>query len=177
MSLVCLVLETKPQKVTDHELASRLSYFLWGSLPDDSLLKAADVGNLSDPTILQEQFKRMLGTQNSRKVRNFSQNFVEQWLGTRALGREFKPDKSIRGYDSELEGGMKYEPVFFFNEILTQNQSLLDKLIIHWMSISKHAHVGQNNQLPAVEVACSSLGGTSSLAQVALHRRTETTRK
>ncbi len=120
--------EAKPQKVTDHELASRLSYFLWGSLPDDSLLKAADVGNLSDPTILQEQFKRMLGTQNSRKVRNFSQNFVEQWLGTRALGREFKPDKSIRGYDSELEGGMKYEPVFFFNEILTKNRSLLDLL-------------------------------------------------
>ena len=118
--------DVKPHKVTDHELASRLSYFLWGSLPDDALLEAANEGNLSDPTILQEQFKRMLGKQNSRKVRDFSQNFVEQWLGTRALGREFKPDKSIRGYDSELEGGMKYEPVFFFNEILTKNGSLLD---------------------------------------------------
>ena len=120
--------DSKPHKVTDHELASRLSYFLWGSLPDDELLKAADEGNLSDSKILQEQFKRMLGSQNSRKVRNFSQNFVEQWLGTRALGREFKPDKSIRGYDSELEGGMKYEPVFFFHEILTENRSLLDLL-------------------------------------------------
>ena len=120
--------DSKPHKVTDHELASRLSYFLWGSLPDDQLLKAADEGNLSDSRILQEQFKRMLGSQNSRKVRNFSQNFVEQWLGTRALGREFKPDKSIRGYDSELEGGMKYEPVFFFHEILTENRSLLDLL-------------------------------------------------
>ena len=120
--------DSKPHKVTDHELASRLSYFLWGSLPDDELLKAADEGNLSDSKIVQEQFKRMLGSQNSRKVRNFSQNFVEQWLGTRALGREFKPDKSIRGYDSELEGGMKYEPVFFFHEILTENRSLLDLL-------------------------------------------------
>ncbi len=120
--------DSKPHKVTDHELASRLSYFLWGSLPDDELLKAADEGNLSDSKILQAQFKRMLGSQNSRKVRNFSQNFVEQWLGTRALGREFKPDKSIRGYDSELEGGMKYEPVFFFHEILTENRSLLDLL-------------------------------------------------
>ena len=120
--------DSKPHKVTDHELASRLSYFLWGSLPDDELLKAADEGNLSDSRILREQFKRMLGSQNSRKVRNFSQNFVEQWLGTRALGREFKPDKSIRGYDSELEGGMKYEPVFFFHEILTENRSLLDLL-------------------------------------------------
>ena len=120
--------DSKPHKVTDHELASRLSYFLWGSLPDHELLKAADEGNLSDSRILQEQFKRMLGSQNSRKVRNFSQNFVEQWLGTRALGREFKPDKSIPGYDSELEGGMKYEPVFFFHEILTENRSLLDLL-------------------------------------------------
>ena len=120
--------DSKPHKVTDHELASRLSYFLWGSLPDDELLKAANEGNLSDSKIIQEQFKRMLGSQNSRKVRNFSQNFVEQWLGTRALGREFKPDKSIRGYDSELEGGMKYEPVFFFHEILTENRSLLDLL-------------------------------------------------
>ena len=120
--------DSKPHKVTDHELASRLSYFLWGSLPDDELLKAAEEGNLSDSRILQEQFKRMLGSQNSRKVLNFSQNFVEQWLGTRALGREFKPDKSIRGYDSELEGGMKYEPVFFFHEILTENRSLLDLL-------------------------------------------------
>ena len=120
--------DSKPHKVTDHELASRLSYFLWGSLPDDELLKAADEGNLSDSRILQEQFKRMLGSQNSRKVRNFSQNFVEQWLGTRALGREFKPDKTIPGYDSELEGGMKYEPVFFFHEILTENRSLLDLL-------------------------------------------------
>ena len=119
---------SKPHKVTDHELASRLSYFLWGSLPDDELLKAAEEGNLSDSRILQEQFKRMLGSQNSRKVRNFSQNFVEQWLGTRALGREFKPDKSIRGYASELEGGMNYEPVFFFHEILTENRSLLDLL-------------------------------------------------
>ena len=120
--------DSKPHKVTDHELASRLSYFLWGSLPDDELLKAADEGNLSDSRILHDQFQRMLGSQHSRKVRNFSQNFVEQWLGTRALGREFKPDKSIRGYDSELEGGMKYEPVFFFHEILTENRSLLDLL-------------------------------------------------
>ena len=116
----------QPDKVTDHELASRLSYFLWGSIPDDILLMAANDGALSDPNALREQFERMLNKQNSRKVRNFSQNFVEQWLGTRALGREFKPDKSIRGYDSELEGGMKYEPVFFFNEIITKNQSLLD---------------------------------------------------
>jgi hypothetical protein len=60
-------------------------------------------------------------------VRGFAESFTEQWLGTRALGREFRPDQSIaRGYDSELEGGMKYEPVFFFEDLLSENRSLLN---------------------------------------------------
>ena len=116
----------EPVLVTDHELASRLSYFLWGSAPDDELLALAAKGELHNADVLKAQVERMLGRSHSRKVRNFSQVFIEQWLGTRALGREFKPDKSIRGYDSELEGGMKYEPVFFFHEVLTKNRPLLD---------------------------------------------------
>lgn len=129
-----------PVPLTDHELATRLSYFLWGSPPDDELLALADENRLHEREILEAQVLRMLGGSNSgegrrnsrrgrrnlSKVRNFAQTFVEQWLGTRALGREFKPDASIEGYDSELEGGMKYEPVFFFQEILSKNRSLLD---------------------------------------------------
>ena len=116
----------QPVPITDPELATRLAYFLWGSSPDDELQSLANKNQLHEPEILEAQVKRMLEKRNSRKVRNFAQIFVEQWLGTRMLGREFKPDKSIKGYDSELEGGMKYEPVFFFHEILTQNRPLLD---------------------------------------------------
>ncbi len=115
-----------PMLLPDHELATRLSYFLWGSAPDDELLAAAEARLLHEPDVLHAQVLRMLGKKHARQVRNFAQNFVEQWLGTRALGREFKPDASIEGYDSELEGGMKYEPVFFLHEILTENRSLLD---------------------------------------------------
>ena len=118
--------QSEPVPITDHELATRLAYFLWGSSPDDELLALAAKDHLHEPDILEEQVKRMLGKRHSRKVHNFAQVFVEQWLGTRALGREFRPDKSIKGYDSELEGGMKYEPVFFFHEILTKNRPLLD---------------------------------------------------
>ena len=114
------------EPLTDYELATRLSLFLWGSIPDDTLLEVASKGQLSDPDTLRAQTERLLSERYDRENRNFAQNFVEQWLGTRALGREFRPDPSVGAYDSELEGGMKYEPVFFFQEILVKNRPLLD---------------------------------------------------
>ncbi|MEM1067362.1 MAG: DUF1592 domain-containing protein [Planctomycetota bacterium] len=124
----------EPVLITQHEMASRLSYFLWNSMPDDELMRLANDGKLHDPEVLQEQVARMLfsridrrGLRRSAKVRDFAENFVEQWLGTRALGREFKPDPSVvPRYSSELEGGLKYEPVFFFEEIFAENRSLLN---------------------------------------------------
>ncbi len=132
----------EPRLVGDYEMASRLSYFLWGSMPDDELFRLAKEGKLNNPQTLEQQVRRMLGSATGRrrnrdsdsvtggeKVHEFAQNFVEQWLGTRALGREFKPDPSVaRRYDSELEGGMKYEPVMFFQDIVTENRSLLNLL-------------------------------------------------
>ena len=123
--------------VSDVELASRLSYFLWGAPPDEVLMDQAAKGLLQDPEILGEQVVRMVGDGFERQVRHFSQQFVEQWLGTRMLGREFKPDASIRGYDSELEGGMKYEPVFFFHELLASNRSLLDLIDADYTYINR----------------------------------------
>lgn len=120
--------------VSNHELASRLSYFLWASMPDEELLRLADEGKLHDEAVLVQQVERMLrsdidgqGLRRDAKVRGFASSFVEQWLGTRALGVEFKPDKSVaHGYDSELEGGMKYEPIFFLEDLLADNRSLLN---------------------------------------------------
>ncbi len=119
--------------VTDHELACRLSYFLWASMPDDELMRLADQGKLSDRAVLEKQIERMLESPTRRglrvgsKVRGFATSFIEQWLGTRALGREFKPDPAVsNAYDSELEGGMKYEPIFFFEDLLADNRSLLN---------------------------------------------------
>jgi len=120
--------------VSHHEMASRLSYFLWASMPDQELLKLADDEKLHDVEVLTTQVKRMLhsevdsrGLRRDSKVRGFASSFIEQWLGTRALGREFKPDASVAPhYDSELEGGMKYEPIFFFEDLLSDNRSLLN---------------------------------------------------
>jgi hypothetical protein len=135
-------LEPTPVPITQHELASRLSYFLWGSMPDQQLMSLADEGKLFDEEVLKGEIIRMLGggvapesdirerrrQRRDDRVRYFAQSFIEQWLGTRALGREFRPDPSVGPYDSELEGGMKYEPVFFFDYILSQNRSILEFL-------------------------------------------------
>ena len=120
--------------VSHHEMASRLSYFLWASMPDQELMKLADQKKLHDVDVLTTQVKRMLqsevdsrGLRRDSKVRGFASSFMEQWLGTRALGREFKPDASVAPrYDSELEGGMKYEPIFFFEDLISDNRSLLN---------------------------------------------------
>lgn len=120
--------------VSQYELASRLSYFLWASMPDPELMQLAGNGKLSDEQVVSAQVVRMLkseinskGLRRGAKVREFATNFVEQWLGTRALGREWKPDDSVsKRYDSELEGGMKYEPIFFLEDLLADNRSLLN---------------------------------------------------
>ncbi len=152
-------LDETPRPITDHELASRLSYFLWGSMPDEQLLRLADEGKLSDETLLQAEVVRMLGggappaddrrrrqRRRDDRVRYFAQSFTEQWLGTRALGREFVPDDSVGGYDSELEGGMKYEPIFFFDYLLSQNRSLLELLDSDYTFV--HRRLAQHYGIP-----------------------------
>jgi len=124
----------EPIAITHYEMASRLSYFLWASMPDRELMKLAAAGQLHDRDVLAQQITRMVasriddrGHRHNAKVREFASSFVEQWLGTRALGREFRPDETVFGsFDSELEGGMKYEPVFFMEELLAENRSLLN---------------------------------------------------
>jgi hypothetical protein len=133
---------TEPVQVSQYELASRLSYFLWASMPDEQLLRLAGEGRLRDKQVLEAELIRMVGggqppeddqrdwnkQRRDDRVRYFAQSFVEQWLGTRALGREFVPDAVVGPYDSELQGGMKYEPIFFFDYVLSANRPILELL-------------------------------------------------
>jgi hypothetical protein len=116
--------DAKPRLVGEYEIASRLSYFLWASGPDDTLYKLAGEGKLNKPEALREQATRML---KDRKARESVESFVEQWLGTRELGRNVKPDRALNPrYTNELEWSFKQEPVSFFQGMLAENRSLLD---------------------------------------------------
>ena len=106
-----------PAQISELELASRLSVFLWSSIPDDELLKIADQGRLREPEVLNAQVKRMLA---DARARRFSQNFVEQWLGLDRMS------SVTHVTDSTLKAAMQEEPRAFFDEVLGQNRSIMD---------------------------------------------------
>ena len=106
-----------PEQISALEFASRLSVFLWSSIPDDELLTLAEQGRLREPEVLTAQVKRMLADPRSRR---FSQNFVEQWMGLERMSSvTHVPDRS-------LKEAMIEEPLAFFEEVLRQNLSIMD---------------------------------------------------
>jgi len=119
--------------VTDTELASRLSYFLWGSMPDDELTAAARSGSLHDPKTLQAQLTRMLA---DPKVARFSDAFPRQWLQLHRVGT-FPPDpKLYPEYDRWLERSMVLESTHYFGEVFAKNLPLREFLSSDWTMVN-----------------------------------------
>jgi hypothetical protein len=114
-----------PHRVSDYELASRLSYFLWSSMPDDSLLSFAEKEQLHSPEVLRAQVRRML---IDPKAQALAHNFTGEWLGTRNLDFETPDAKAFPGYDLELRDAMQTETQMFFQSILSGDRSILDFL-------------------------------------------------
>jgi hypothetical protein len=109
--------------VSDIELASRLSYFLWASMPDDELMNVAKSGTLRKPAVLEAQVRRMLA---DPKGYNLVENWAAQWLQLRNLGRT-KPDpKRFPTVDDELLDAMRKETSMFVDAIIKEDRSLLD---------------------------------------------------
>jgi hypothetical protein len=118
--------ETGTYDLSDYQLASRLSYFLWMSMPDGALTDLAATGKLHEPAILRAQVKRLVADGRSR---DFIQAFLGQWLGFASLGTGHVPDaKKFREFTPELSGAMKLEPVLVFEKLVRQGGSLLDLL-------------------------------------------------
>ena len=127
--------QTRP--LDDYALASRLSYFLWGSMPDEMLFDLASLGKLHEPAVLKEEVGRML---RSPRAMGFIESFVNQWLGTRGLGRDFNPDaKLFPNYaaDAELRADIGFQPTVFFDTLLTDNAPLTDLLDSNWTILTK----------------------------------------
>lgn len=113
------------QPVTEFELASRLSFFLWSSIPDDQLLDAAAAGKLRDPKMLEREVRRMLADGRSTAVMD---NFAAQWLGLRELAGA-APDKELfPEFDAALAAGFQTETRLFVNSLIRENRSVLDLL-------------------------------------------------
>jgi len=116
-----LYLRERPGKLDDFALASRMSYFLWSSMPDDELLSLAEQKKLATPETLRSQVERLL--QDPRASR-FTRNFAGQWLSLRNIDATL-PDPSLYPeFDDGLKDSMLQEPFAFFDEVLKDNLSL-----------------------------------------------------
>jgi hypothetical protein len=116
-----LFLDEKPGRLTDPALASRLSYFLWSSAPDDELRALARDGKLARPEVLRGQVERMLADPKSER---FIRNFVGQWLDLRKID-DTTPDKQLYPeHDELLQVSMVAETERFFREILERDLSV-----------------------------------------------------
>lgn len=114
----------EPQPIDPYSFATRLSYFLWDSIPDKELMDRADDGSILKEDVYRAQVDRML---NSPKVRPMAESFIGQWLGTREIGRQIKPDSEMfRQFDDELAAAFREEPVLMFQHILKENRSIIE---------------------------------------------------
>ena len=115
----------EPAFVGDHALASRLSYFLWASMPDDELFAAADAGRLSDPAELGRQVDRLLA---DPRAAAFADAFVGQWLGTREVGGRIAPDVYVfrDQYDDAVLKDLRRQPAELWAHLVREDRPLTE---------------------------------------------------
>jgi len=149
-------------RVSDVELASRLSYFLWCSMPDDELLALAESGKLHDPAVLDAQVKRMLENPKSRAL---ATNFAGQWLEIRNLDVVTPDNRKYAEWGSDLRDAMKTETLMFFDYILHENRPIADFLSARYTflndTLAKHYGIEgvKGSDFRRVELSTDQRGG------------------
>lgn len=122
-------------RITDVELASRLSYFLWNSMPDDELLQLAERGELRQPAVLDAQVTRMLADE---KAFAMAENFAGQWLEIRNLD-SIRPDpEKFPEWGPELRDAMRRETQLFFDAILRENRPIVEFLDARYTFLNEY---------------------------------------
>ncbi|MSV30580.1 MAG: DUF1592 domain-containing protein [Bryobacterales bacterium] len=116
-------------RVSDIELASRLSFFLWSSIPDDELLDAAIAGRLKSPATLDQQVKRLLADPRSESMVT---NFAAQWLYLRDIETKVPDELLFPDFDETLRTAFRRETELFLNSILREDRSVLDLLTANY---------------------------------------------
>jgi hypothetical protein len=111
------------QRITQHELATRMSYFLWATMPDEPLRRAADAGTLRDPVVLAAQVRRMLRDPKSKAI---AEQFGGQWLQFRGLESVTRNRERFPDFEDYLRLSMARETELFVDHIVRQDRSVLD---------------------------------------------------
>jgi hypothetical protein len=120
--------------VGDLELASRLSFFIWSSIPDDELLTIAAQGKLKNPVVLEQQVKRMLADPKSEAL---VQNFVGQWLNVRGMAAMEPVVNLFPDFDSTLREAFRRETELFFDSVVHEDRSILDLLTADYTFVNE----------------------------------------
>jgi len=131
-------------RISDLELASRLSFFLWSSIPDDELLKVASQGRLSNPAVLEQQVRRMLASDRSRTLVS---NFAGQWLQLRNVRSVLPNSDEFPDFDDNLRQAFRTEAEMFFDSIIREDRSVVDLLNADYTFVNERlaAHYGIPN--------------------------------
>ena len=131
-------------RVSDLELASRLSFFIWSSIPDDELLDAAAAGRLKDPKVLEQQVRRMLADPRSESLVT---NFAAQWLYLRDIAAKQPDEILFADFDETLRTAMQRETELFISSVFRENRSVLDLLRANYTFLNERLarHYGVPN--------------------------------
>ena len=132
-------------QLSDIELASRLSFFLWSSIPDDELLGVAERGELRDPRVLKDQTLRMLADPRSTSLVN---NFANQWLYLRNLDSITPNHRSFPDFDDNLRQAFRRETELFFESVLREDRNVADLLKADYTFLNER--LAKHYQIPNV---------------------------
>lgn len=124
----------QPHRVSDHELAVRLSYFLWATMPDDELFRLADEGKLHEPAVLDQQVKRMLA---DPKARALTEQFAAQWLQLGKLASARPSTEFFPAFNDKLRKAMREEATMFFDKLREEDRSVLELIDADYTYLNK----------------------------------------
>jgi hypothetical protein len=128
------ILPGAPYRISDLALASRLSFFLWSSIPDDQLLDAAIAGRLRDPGVLDHQVQRMLA---DPRAASLVTNFAEQWLYLRDLDAKQPDELLFPNFDETLRRGFRRETELFLDSVLRADRSVVELLTANYTFLNE----------------------------------------
>jgi hypothetical protein len=120
--------------VSDLDLASRLSFFLWSSIPDDELLNVAAQGKLKDPSVLDREVRRMLADPKAETLVN---NFAEQWLFLRNVQSVSPDEATFPNFDDKLRQSFRRETELFFESVVREDRDVMDLLTANYTFVNE----------------------------------------